>query len=29
LVLAIMGIVHAAQGQMKELPIVGKFKLLK
>lgn len=29
LVLAIMGIVHAAQGQTKELPIVGKFKLLK
>jgi uncharacterized membrane protein len=29
LVLAIMGIVHAAQGQMKELPVVGKFKLLK
>ena len=29
LVLAIMGIVHAAQGQMKELPVVGKFRLLK
>jgi uncharacterized membrane protein len=29
LVLAIMGIVHAAQGQTKELPIVGQFKLLK
>ncbi len=29
LVLAIMGIVHAAQGQMKELPVVGKFKLIK
>lgn len=29
LVLAIMGIVHAAQGEMKELPVVGKFKILK
>ena len=28
LVLAIMGIVHAAQGQMKELPLIGKFKFL-
>ena len=29
LVLAIMGIVNAAQGQAKELPIIGKFKILK
>ena len=28
LVLAILGIVHAAQGEMKELPVVGKFKLI-
>ena len=29
LVLAILGIIHAAQGQMKELPVIGKFRLLK
>jgi uncharacterized membrane protein len=29
LVLAILGIVNAAQGQMKELPVIGKFRLLK
>ena len=29
LILAIMGIIHAAQGEMKELPVVGKFKILK
>ncbi len=28
-VLAIMGIINAAQGQAKELPIIGKFKILK
>ena len=28
LVLAIMGIIHAAQGEMKELPLVGKFNFL-
>lgn len=28
-VLAIMGIVYAAQGKAKELPVVGKFKILK
>lgn len=28
LVLVIMGIIHAAQGEMKELPVVGGFKLL-
>lgn len=28
LVLAILGIIHAAQGNMKELPIVGKFQLV-
>jgi len=28
LVLAIMGIISAAQGQMKELPVVGTFKLI-
>lgn len=28
LVLVIMGIINAAQGQMKELPVVGKFKLI-
>ncbi len=29
LVLAIMGIVNACQGEMKELPLVGKFKIIK
>lgn len=29
LVLVIIGIVNAAQGKMKELPIIGKFNLLK
>lgn len=29
LALAIFGIVNAAQGRMKELPLVGKFNLLK
>ena len=28
-VLAIMGIVNAAQGKAKELPIIGKFKIIK
>lgn len=28
LVLAIMGIIHATQGQMKELPVIGKFNYL-
>lgn len=29
LVLCIIGLVGAAQGQMKELPVIGKFKLIK
>ena len=29
LVLAIIGIINAAQGKAKELPIIGKFKILK
>ncbi len=29
LVLAILGIINAAQGQMKELPVIGKIRLLK
>ena len=29
LVLAIMGIINAAQGQMKELPLIGKYKIIK
>lgn len=29
LVLMIMGIVSAAKGEMKELPIIGKFRILK
>ncbi len=29
LVLAIMGIVNAAKGEAKELPIIGKFTILK
>lgn len=29
LVVAIMGIVNAAKGEMKELPLIGHFKLLK
>lgn len=29
LVLAIMGIVNACQGEMKELPLVGKIKIIK
>ncbi len=28
LVLVIMGIIHAAQGQMKELPVIGKYNFL-
>lgn len=28
-VLAIIGIVNAANGKMKELPVIGKFKILK
>ena len=28
LVLVIMGVIHAAQGEMKELPVVGGIKLL-
>lgn len=29
LVLVIMGVINAAQGEMKELPVVGRFRLLK
>ena len=29
LVFAIMGIVNAAQGQMKPLPVIGKFQIIK
>lgn len=29
LVLAIIGIINAAQGNMKSLPLIGKFQLLK
>ena len=29
LVFAIMGIVNAAQGQMKPLPLIGKFQIIK
>ncbi len=29
LVLAVIGIINAAQGKAKELPIIGKFKILK
>jgi uncharacterized membrane protein len=29
LVLAIIGVINAVQGEMKELPLIGKFKLLK
>ena len=28
-VFAIMGIINAANGEMKELPVIGKFRLLK
>ena len=28
LILAIIGIINAAKGEMKELPIVGKYKIL-
>ncbi|MDR0349065.1 MAG: hypothetical protein LBH90_06200 [Tannerella sp.] len=28
-VLAILGIINAAKGEMKELPVIGKFKFLK
>lgn len=28
-VLAILGIVNAAKGEMKELPLIGKYRLLK
>ena len=27
--LMIMGIINAAQGQMKELPLIGKYKIIK
>lgn len=27
--LAVMGIIHAARGEMKELPIIGKYRILK
>ena len=29
LVFAILGIINAAKGEMKELPIIGKYKILK
>lgn len=29
IVLAIMGVINAAQGQKKELPLVGQFKIIK
>lgn len=29
LVLAIMGIVNAAKGEMKPLPVIGKFQIIK
>jgi len=29
LVLAVLGIVNAANGRAKELPVIGKFKILK
>lgn len=29
LVLMIMGIMNAAQGQMKELPLIGKYRIIK
>lgn len=29
LVLAVLGIINAAQGKAKELPVIGKFRLLK
>lgn len=29
LVLAIMGVINAVQGHMKELPVIGQFRLLK
>lgn len=28
-VLVILGIINAAQGQMKELPVIGKYRILK
>ena len=28
-VLCIVGLVGAARGEMKELPVIGKFKLIK
>ena len=28
-ILAVLGIVNAAKGQVKELPVIGKFKILK
>ena len=29
LVLMVLGIINAAQGKAKELPVIGKFRLLK
>ncbi|MBO8172988.1 MAG: DUF4870 domain-containing protein [Bacillaceae bacterium] len=29
IILAVMGIIHAAKGETKPLPIIGKYKLLK
>ncbi|MDR3339004.1 MAG: DUF4870 domain-containing protein [Candidatus Symbiothrix sp.] len=29
LILAILGIINAAKGEMKELPLIGKFKFIK
>ena len=29
LVFAIIGIINAAKGEMKELPLVGKFRIIK
>jgi len=29
LVLAVLGIINAANGRAKELPVIGKFKFLK
>jgi len=28
-ILAIMGIINAAKGEQKKLPLIGKFKLIK
>lgn len=27
--LAVVGIIHAVKGEMKELPVVGKYRILK